>query len=286
LVQTANSIIDEYSRQGYTLTLRQLYYQHVARGLIENNLRAYKNLGTLMTDARNCGLVDWYAIEDRGRTPRGYTPWPTVDSVMENLDQAISADYWYDQPCYVEVWVEKDALASVIERATREFHITTLACKGYLSASESWRASMRFRAARSDGKECHLFHLGDHDPSGIDMTRDNESRMSFYWAKGVTVTRLALNMDQVEEYGPPPNPAKISDSRAVGYIERFGDESWELDALEPSVLERLISDAINPLIDWDRWGDARSAAETEAAELRLIIDNIDDVRDFVRERFG
>lgn len=100
-------------------------------------------------------------------------------------------------------------------------------------------AAKRFEGYVYQGISPVIIHLGDHDPSGIDMTRDIIDRMDIFEA-GVGVERIALNMDQIELYNPPKNPAKLSDTRAKGYIEKFGSSSYELDALEPRVIRDLI----------------------------------------------
>lgn len=281
-IETANEIIEEYKLSGYTLTLRQLYYQFVARGLIQNSERSYKNLGCLISDGRMAGLIDWNAIEDRGR---GIRPWLIEEDereVVRDLEYQFALDYWERQDAYVEVWVEKDALASVIERPCSRWRVPYMPCKGYLSASEAWRSGRRYREAYYSGRRCVLIHLGDHDPSGIDMTRDNRDRVALFGEAEVEVRRIALNMDQVDRYNPPPNPAKLSDSRSSDYVERFGYTSWELDALEPQVLDALISDEIESLVDPDLW----EATEREEAERREVLAAIhgryDEIAEFVR----
>lgn len=284
LIETANGIIGEYSAGGYTLTLRQLYYQFVARGLIENSERSYKNLGNAIADGRMAGMIDWLAIEDRGR---GVHPWLIEEDereVLNGLEHGFALDYWKRQNAYVEVWVEKEALVSVIERPCGNLRVPYMACKGYLSASEAWRAGRRFMRAEREGRRLVLIHLGDHDPSGIDMTRDNGERVELFSREsGVEVRRIALNMDQVDKYSPPPNPAKLSDSRAEDYVARFGYTSWELDALEPRVLDRLISDEIKTLIDQDVWDTTREEEEERRTILAQLHDRFDDVTDFLRD---
>ena len=107
LIGYVNAIIEEYQAQGYELTLRQVYYQLVARGFIPNNERSYKNLGNLINDGRLAGLIDWYAIVDRTRNLRRNSHWETPESVIESAKYSYMLDRWKDQPNYVEVWVEK-----------------------------------------------------------------------------------------------------------------------------------------------------------------------------------
>lgn len=271
LVAQAESIIDEFAAQGYTLTLRQLYYQFVGRGLIENTERSYKNLGNVITKARYAGMVSWESIEDRGRQLNTFWYREDDQELIDVLSDNIRFDRWKGQENYIEVWVEKEALGNVIERACERFLVPHLSCKGFLSASEAWRAGMRLDAMLDEGKNCTIIHLGDHDPSGIDMTRDNQDRLDeFTHQRGIEVKRIALNMDQVEEYNPPPNPAKTTDSRYASYVVEHGSESWELDALRPNVIVDLITDAIESFIDMDEW----EALDDQESEMKRDLDTL------------
>lgn len=281
LIETANQIIAEYQRAGYVLTLRQLYYQFVARDIIPNTERSYKNLGTLISDGRMAGLISWDAIEDRGR---GIRPWVIEEDereVLSGIERHFALDYWERQNAYVEVWVEKDALASVIERPCGRWRVPYMPCKGYLSASEAWRSGRRYEEMADQGRRCVLIHLGDHDPSGIDMTRDNRDRVELFGSCEVEVRRIALNMDQVETHRPPPNPAKVTDSRANEYIARFGRTSWELDALQPQFLDRLISAEIESLVDPELWEETASEERERRKILAAVHDRFEEVKDFL-----
>ena len=284
LVNHANDIIEEYQKDGYTLTLRQLYYQFVARALLPNTERSYKNLVTLMTKARKGGQVSWTAIHDANRNLVGYQFTEDSVDVVKDLQYQIMFDQWARQDTYIEVWVEKDALSNVIGRACRRHHIPYLACKGYLSTSEGWEAGQRFRAAKKRGKDCVMIHLGDHDPEGIDMTRDNNDRLHMFshW-ENVKVRRIALNMDQVEEYDPPPNYAKVSSSRYSEYVRQYGVECWELDALEPQVIETLLDDVLSEYIDLDTWNSVHDQQDKERSILATLEDRWAEVVEFLKE---
>jgi hypothetical protein len=286
LIDTANGILREYQAGGYTLTLRQLYYQFVSRNIIPNNEKSYDNLGVLITDARLAGLVSWTAIEDRGRTPHPPYIQGDVVGALDGIEYAYAPDLWEGQENYVEIWVEKEALANVVERPASRWHVTYMACKGYLSASEAWRAANRFQEAASDGKRCYMLHLGDHDPSGMDMTRDNRDRLNDIFGVDVEVIRLALNMDQVDQYNPPPNPAKVTDSRAANYIAQYGRTSWELDALEPAVLDALIDRNIRALLDIEAWNDRIGERDEKRENLRYISQHADDALNWAAAQGG
>jgi hypothetical protein len=247
LIDTANTIIEEYQQQGFELTLRQLYYQFVVRGLLPNTERSYKNLGSVIGDGRMAGLVDWDAISDRTRHLRSLTHWKSPREVAEAAVGSYRLDKWEKSGVRPEVWIEKDALIGVIEDICNSYDVACLSCRGYLSLSEVYAASRRI-TSRYVGRipqQTLIIHLGDHDPSGMDMSRDIANRLSLMTpADSHSLTRLALNMDQVKEHKPPPNPAKLSDSRCSSYVRQYGDKSWELDALEPQVIQGLVHGAI------------------------------------------
>ncbi|MEI6785608.1 MAG: WD40 repeat domain-containing protein, partial [Verrucomicrobiota bacterium] len=187
-------------------------------------------------------------------------------------------DRWDTQDIYPGVWIEKDALSGVFERVCGPFDVPLFACRGYTSQSEMWAAGQRFVDRIEAGKKVIIFHFGDHDPSGIDMTRDILERLDLFVKtslgrrpnedSGIEVKRIALNMDQIEELKPPENPAKITDSRAAKYIQRFGESSWELDAIEPARLAKLVSDAIIELMDFDLFKQNEAKQRHIADEAR------------------
>jgi len=246
-----NKIIEEYSKQGYKLTLRQLYYQLVSRDIIPNSLKEYAKLSKVLVQGRMGGIVDWNAIEDRIRVP--YLPYWVLDTAdaINDVIQQYRLDRMGDQDVYVEVWVEKDALSGVLKRVTQFYHVNLMVNRGYSSCTAMHDASERIKK-KQDRKKCYILYLGDHDPSGVDMVRDIQDRLLEFGAE-VEVRRIALTQEQIKKYNPPPNPAKISDPRAKEYIAKFGNTSWEVDALNPEVLHKLIETNIECLIDYERF---------------------------------
>ncbi len=262
LIRQASDIAESYERQGIPMSLRQLYYQMVAHNLIENSKESYNRLGGAVSDGRMAGLISWTAIEDRGRNLQGLHAYDSPEHAIRSTMAGYRIDKWANQLWRPEVWVEKEALIDVIGVICNKLEVDFFACKGYNSQSEQWRAGQRFADYVRKGQRPIVFHLGDHDPSGIDMTRDNRERLETFAGVPVQVVRLALNMNQVERYNPPPNYAKITDSRFGDYRRQFGEECWELDALEPHVIQQLIEDAVRRLRDPALW-DEMVAQETE-----------------------
>ena len=238
IIIQVNEIIDEYAADGLTLTLRQLYYQFVARGFIANKQEEYGRLGVVVNNGRLAGLIDWNAIEDRTRNLKGLSHWENPGEIIRAAAEGFQIDHWEGQKIQPEVWIEKEALVGIIVKVCEKLDVPYFACRGYVSQSEMWRASKRFERYRDKNRIPIIIHLGDHDPSGIDMTRDINDRQELFIG-GVTVKRIALNMDQVEKYSPPPNPAKISDSRFNDYANKFGDESWEFRCIRTKNAARI-----------------------------------------------
>lgn len=303
LLRSIMPILADYASQGYDLSLRQLYYQLVAKDLIPHDRSYaqrdgkwvptpygvngsstnaepnYKWIGDVVSDARLAGLIDWDMIQDRGRTVSSNPHWENPRRFIDIVAPQFALDKWLDQPNYVEVMVEKQALEGVLEPLCSELDIKFAANKGYSSSSALYKAGKRFAHKLSDEKKCHIIYLGDHDPSGIDMSRDIEERINLFAGvvdeerlkeinqmresinvlieadelDGVMVHRVALNMDQIRQLRPPENPAKITDPRADDYIAKFGRKSWELDAIEPRALAKLVRDKVHDLRDPDIW---------------------------------
>lgn len=273
VIEQANEIIESYQADGYRMTLRQLYYQFVSKNLIPNTEKSYKRLAGIISDGRLAGLVDWEAIEDRGRVVDVPSEWDSIQDIVNSAVRSFRLPRWADQTHYVELWVEKQALAGVLEPLAQRFHIPLMVNKGYSSQSAMFEASKRFRRAESKDKTSKLFYLGDHDPSGEDMVRDIGERLRLF-GSSVEVTKLALTMAQVEEHNPPPNPAKMSDSRAANYVAQHGASSWEVDALPPNVLSDIITEAVEEVCDGSLMEEVIAKEERLKKRLTTVTEKI------------
>jgi hypothetical protein len=280
VIEQANEIIEIYAAQGFDLTLRQLYYQFVSRDLIPNRDSEYKRLGAIVSDARLAGLIDWEAIVDRTRNLRQNSHWREPGDIISSAAYSYAIDKWEDQDYRPEVWIEKDALVGVIEDVCERLDVPYFSCRGYTSQSEMWVAAQRLEGYTLGDQIPIIFHLGDHDPSGQDMTRDIFERLDLFMG-GTKVERLALNYDQILRYNPPPNPTKLTDSRATGYINRYGRSSWELDALEPAAIANLIEQAVLSVRDEEKWAAALAREQTAKQLLTSAARRWRDVATFL-----
>jgi len=332
-------VCEEYQRDNYTLTLRQLYYQLVSRDVIPNHDKVYKKISSLKDDAVYGGLIDWNIFEDRGRVPS--VPYH-VDGIEHALERAASwhtLDRQENQNNHIEVWTEKDAISSILKRVTSPFGVTLVVNKGYTSSTAIYGAYKRFSEAINHGQKIKILYFGDHDPSGLDMIRDINDRLMMMFIRGADedilndafghwkekaysvydvlnlndryekvgslmegndsdevyelfeqgqkelylkdkgffeIIQVGLTMDQINEFNPPPNPAKMTDPRMKGYVAKFGRVSWEVDALKPKVMERIVKSAIISQMNMDMYDAILKIEKEEKKIIRGFSDKINE----------
>ncbi|MFV5640697.1 hypothetical protein [Acinetobacter oleivorans] len=274
LIHFMNDLIESYQDQGYVLTVRQLYYQLVARDVISNDLNSYKRVAAMINDAKLAGLIDWDAIEDRTRDFITRTRWLSASHILNATIHNFHMNMWAEQDHQVYVIVEKEALVGVLERTCRNYDVPLLAARGYPSSSVLYDFAKNHIVNKPTHKSHIIIHLGDHDPSGLDMTRDLDERIRLlsHGESYLKIKRVALNYEQIEELQPPKNPAKDTDSRFKEYRKRYGESSWELDALSPEFLNDLVSSNIKKYIDQDAW-------DLRASKIRAVKNKLQQVSD-------
>lgn len=294
-------IIKAERANGYDVTLRQVYYQFVARDLFPEDRRFslvdakwvrdpsgtknaepnYKWLGCILGEARMRGVMDWEDMVDRTRDRESNLHFDNPAHRIQSAMATHRIDLWEGQAYRPEVWVEKDALVGVVAVACRRLDIPWFSCRGYTSLSSIWEGAQALKVFADDGVIPVILHIGDHDPSGIDMSRDIEDRVRMFMGdSGDTLEfkRLALNMDQIRRLKPPPSPAKPGDSRTKKYKARFGtSDSWELDALTPRQLDDLITDAVNAIRDEKEFAKRTALQKRERALLKAASDRWEDI---------
>lgn len=285
------TIVEQYAADDYDLSLRQLFYLLAGVGAIEKKQEAYKNLGNLVSDARLAGLIDWNMIRDRGRIPFVPGRCESIPDIINNVKNHFKVDMWARQSSHVEVFVEKQSLENVLEPLCWELDIPFSSNKGYSSSSAYYDASKRYLEAAEAGKKLHMIYLGDHDPSGVDMSRDIDDRLTLFLESALTgaifldsklkeelamvdprphkIHRVALNMDQVRAMHLQSSPAKAKDTRIEDYRTQFGTyDTWELAAVEPRTMVKLVRDAVEGLIDQEKWNEDKAREEAGRAELQ------------------
>ena len=253
----------EYDR----MSVRQLYYQLVARGVIDKTEPAYKRVCDVSAQMRLDGSLDYRAIVDGHRSRRVVFAHDGLRSALEDAHLLYRRNYWLAQPTHVEVWCEKDALTGVIQPVCEAYGVTYVACRGFPSITLRYESAF---ALAQTGKPARIFYFGDHDPSGQQISTNLEPELRQHGAD-VTVERMALHPWQVDRYRLPTRPAKRSDSRHAAFVAQFGDATVELDALPPSVLVDLVETAILSMIEHEEWARAREIEELERETLASLV---------------
>jgi hypothetical protein len=281
IIPVINDVLSQYDER---LTVRQIYYRLISDPytLFENTSSNYNGFDKKLTIAREKGLVDWTRIEDRTRQSIGGEGHIINESIEDFIKGQLESlkdcwlyydlQMWTSQQNFIEIWVEKDALSSVVARACQDYRILTFPSRGYSSFTEMKRTVDRLE--ENEDKEIYILHLADHDPSGLDMTRDLESRSSGYGGNSIKIKRIALNIDQVTKFKLKPNPVKTADTRSPDYMSQFGQECWELDALPPDELRKIITGEIKKYIDKEAWEARRQEIEDTQEEIKDRIDEI------------
>jgi len=315
LIKQVDEICQNYARQGYDLSVRQVFYQLVVENVISNTEQSYNRVICVVNDARLAGLLDWNYIADRTRNLETNSHWDNPEEIIDSSAYSFRLDKWEGQEYYCEIWVEKQALAGIVQRTAKRLDISCIACKGYMSQSEMWTSAQRYKKVVDNGQIPIIIHLGDHDPSGIDMTRDIRDRLALLMTDGwddyryggydmedpyekrcaqtdyqevidncpLEVKRVALNIDQVRQYNPPHNPTKLSDTRSSGYISKFGSSCWELDALDPATLDRVITTNVLRYRDEDKFNQRKEEEEKHRKLLKLASTNWSRIEEMLQD---
>lgn len=266
-------IISQYRTR---LTLRQIFYRLVAAGVIPNTVNEYKRLSKILVKARMEGVIPFEAIEDRSRRFIGgdheyieaKDHFQNALNYFRHCDECYNRPFWEAQPGYIEVWLEKEALSSLFHQITRKFKLVLAPCRGYSSLTYLHEAAKRLVSIK--GRAVWILYFGDFDPSGLDIERDIGQRLTGLGVDA-NIRRVAITKDQLVKYEIPPMPAKRSDCRTAKHIARHGDIAVELDALEPTVLENLVEQAILEHLDLEILEKRNALLASERAKIKQMI---------------
>ncbi len=281
IIPKVNELLDSFS---YRPTLRQIFYRLVAALLIPNTEVTYKSLSRATVSAREVHIIDPgigidpLAFQDRVRTSEGGdygfdSPNDFIDYMLDQLRDSpdqYTRPMWTTQQTMPIIWLEKDALFTPITTIASRYRVKVYAARGYSSFTSVYEAAQEIDGAMST----KVLQLTDFDPSGEDMVRDLEDRLTRYGAADFGLAKIALTSDQVSTLGLPPMPAKKSDPRYEWFAASYGDRVVELDAIPPDELERIVSTAIEELIDQDAWNAETEKAKQEKEEAQRRIEEL------------
>jgi hypothetical protein len=256
------AVAAEYDR----MSVRQLFYQLVARGHIEKTENQYKRVAANAVAMRRDKTLPYTKIVDGSRVRRNHEGYDSLNELFENESSFYRQNAWIDRPIAVEVWCEKDALSGIIEPICAEYGVTYVAARGFSSVTLQYESAMAM-AAR--GKPTIVYYFGDHDASGRCMSDKLEAQLSEHGAK-IELYRVALNPDQIARYSLPTRPGKKTDSRHARFAAVYGDDCVELDALPPDVLSAMVRRCIGLHIDQEEFAKAKMVEQAARETLQNL----------------
>lgn len=248
--------------------VRQTFYQLVSRGVIAKTENEYnRTVVRLLAEMRREREIPFDWVADNTRWMRKPASYRTLSDMLEQQRRLYRRALWDYQDAYVEIWLEKDALSGVLYDITAEFDVPLMVTRGYSSLSFLHTAAQTIERR---AKPTFLYYFGDYDPSGCDITRAVESGIREFAPEAeIEFTRVAVTAHQIEELKLPTRPTKETDSRR----RNFQGESVEVDAIPPSILKRMVRQAIESHIDQDELGRLQAVEEAERQTLQRIAES-------------
>lgn len=260
-------------RDNHPMTVRQVFYQLVSMGIIDKTEGEYKNaVDRLLVRMRRQGELPFNWLSDNTRWMRKPRTYSSLNEMLDTSAAAYRRAVWDNQDAYVEIWLEKDALAGVLAEETRPWDVPLMVVRGFSSLTFLHSAAETIAEV---GKPTYLYYFGDYDPSGIDISRKVERDLRQFAREinpksEIHFERVGVTLEQVETYNLPTRPTKTSDSRSKKFVGR----SVEVDALPADVLRELARDCITQHIDERALEVLRAAEESERATLRRWVDSL------------
>jgi hypothetical protein len=264
VLEAIQTILDGEEDQ---ITIRHLFYRLVGLGIIPKTECAYKLLCGHLSKWRRSEEIPWSAFADNTRWHIRHTTFDGIEDALRNTAQTYRRNLWSTQPVFVEVWVEKDAIASIVASKAGAFGVPVFVARGFASLSSLYSAANTFRDAIRAGKRVAVYHLGDYDPSGVAAGESMVSALRDDFNVEVEFTRAAVTRDQIVSLGLPTRPVKTSDGRAAKWT---GGECVELDSMPPAEIKRLVEKCITQHIDARQWSLLKQTEADEREQLKQI----------------
>jgi hypothetical protein len=243
------------------MTVRQVFYQASVRGLVEKSEAGYAKIQTDLVHMRRNGELPYHWLTDNTRWQRKPKTFDGVLQALEDTAQLYRKALWAEVDSYVEIWLEKDALAGVVYPVTDKYDVPLMVARGYASLSFLHSAAEYINDL---GVPTYIYHFGDFDPSGVNAAQKiDETLREMAPNADITFERVAVTLEQIVAWNLPTRPTKKTDSRS----KNFGDISVELDAIEPNTLRGLVEEVIQRHLPSDQFAILKTA---EASERELI----------------
>jgi len=273
LLIQVKEIIESYD---FPLTLRQIYYQLVAKQIIPNQQKYYMKLSRLCVIGRDESILPEGAFADRLRQVDKPSSWFNLPDYMRTVKQSYRKDKWQEQDAYIEIWTEKDALRGVLTKVTYSYDVPLMVVRGQVSRTAIYESYERFAEKIDEGKSCYLYYAGDFDPSGMSIYHSLVERIKGHGDAGqyVTFKRIALTPEQIKEYRLPSDPAKQADPNYRRFVSEYGDNVVELDSLPPDVLRDIVEHCIAEHIDRELLIQVEETETKERGRLQEFVEGL------------
>ncbi len=259
IIEESKKIIAESNT---VLTIRSIHYQLFSKHIIPNTITAYKNVDRILVKARKEGVVDDSKIVDSSKPSTFWQTYLDLSYFKAKVPSLYHKDYWWEQPNRVEVWCEKDTLSGLLLPICARYQVPLVVGRGYQSLTHKKNAEIRFENSTQD---YIVLYLGDFDASGLDISRDLEEHLGY----ACEYKRIGLTLEQVTKNKLSPVLTKKSDSKAAGFVAKYGHNAAELDALPPKKLEELVITEIEKCINRRLWDKDKSKKE-ESIEIERL----------------
>jgi hypothetical protein len=247
------------------MTVRQVFYQATVRSLVEKSEAGYAKVQTDLVWMRRAGDLPYGWLADNTRWQRKPRTFDNVEEALQATARFYRKSMWADANCYVEVWLEKDALSGVVYPVTEMFDVPLMVARGYASLSFLHSAAEYINELNVP---TFIYHLGDYDPSGVNAGEKIEQTLRELAPDAeIHFERIAVTPEQIAAWGLPTRPTKTTDSRAKG----FGEISVELDAIDPEELRGLVETAIERHLSAAQFAVLKTAEESERTLIRRLV---------------
>jgi hypothetical protein len=265
-VEARREALLEIVDAGKPMTVRQVFYQATVRGLVEKAESGYAKVQTDLTKMRRDGSLPYDWLADNTRWQRKPRTFNSVEDALRDTAAFYRKSLWTDADCYVEIWLEKDALAGVVLPVTSMNDVPLMVARGYASLSFLYSAAEYINELEVP---TYIYHLGDFDPSGVNAgEKIEETLRELAPDADITFERIAVTEEQITDWDLPTRPTKASDTRA----KSFGSSlSVELDAIEPNRLRAIVQEAIEQHLPTEQFEALKAAEQSERDVIRRLV---------------
>ena len=259
----------EIAEAAQPITGRGVGYKLFTRGLIHSMARSeMQRVYRLLKEAREDGTIPWEWIVDETRAIERVSTWSDPAEYARCVVQSYRRDFWNQQPHRVQVWSEKGTVRGVLAPVLDRYAVGFFPVHGFSSAT-----AVHDIAEDDDGRELIVLYVGDFDPSGMFMSEaDLPARFAKYDGDHITLTRIALTVEQLEGLPSFPASDKRKDPRYRWFVANHGRHCWELDAMDPNDLRDCVEQEIVELIEPAAWHRCATVNKAEQESLRTILD--------------